>query len=114
MIFALAVALTNSANASDAKGRYWIYGEGRQSCANYLEARQSGGVTEKAYKDWIGGYITASNRLFEDNYNLLGKMDFQGALSWLDNYCKKSPENTLYMAMANMVAVLYPDRRKSK
>ncbi len=103
-----------NAYSADKNGRYWIYGVGRQACETYLEARTNGGFSEISYKNWISGYLTASNRSSEDTYNLLGSRDFQGALTWIDLYCKKHPQNTIYMAMANLSAVSYPDRKKIK
>lgn len=103
-----------NAYSADKNGIYWIYGVGRQTCETYLEARQNGGFSEISYKNWMSGYLTASNRSSDDTYNLLGATDFQGALLWIDKYCKKYPDNTIYMAMANMTAVHYSTRRKSK
>ncbi len=103
-----------NAYASDENGRYWIYGVGRQACETYLEARNNGGFSEISYKNWISGYLTASNRSSGDTYNLLGDTDFQGALTWIDLYCEKQPKNTIYMAMAQLTSVYYSKRRKIK
>ncbi len=100
--------------ASDIHGRYWIYGVGRQTCQTYLDARHNGGYSEISYKNWVGGYLTSVNRSSDDTYNILGHSDFQGAMVWLDGYCKKHPSNTIYMAMDNLVAVMMPERRRSK
>ena len=100
--------------ASDEKGRYWIYGVGRQTCETYLEARKTGGFSEISYKNWVSGYLTSSNRSTNDTYNLLGDTDFHGAMAWLDRYCTKNRKNTVYMAMANLTAVVYKNRRASK
>jgi len=100
--------------AADEYGRYWIYGVGRQTCETYMEARVNGGFAEISYKNWISGYLTSSNRSTPNTYNLLGETDFRGALVWIDRYCKKHPKNTIYMAMANLTAVFYAKRRKSK
>jgi len=102
------------AYSADKNGRYWIYGVGRQTCETYLEARNNGGFAELSYKNWISGYLSASNRASGDTYNLLGSTDFQGALIWLDTYCEKHEKNTVYMAMANLSAVYYSKRRKMK
>ena len=101
-------------HASDEKGRYWIYGVGRQTCQTYLEARKTGGFAEISYKNWISGYLTSSNRSTEDTYNILGNTDFHGAMAWLDRYCEKNRKNTVYMAIANLTAVMHQNRRKSK
>jgi len=105
---------TQNAFSADKNGRYWIYGVGRQSCDIYLEARSKGGFSALSYKNWISGYLTASNRASSDTYNLLGNTDFQGALTWLDSYCEKHAKNTIYMAMANMTAVYYSKRKKTR
>ncbi len=117
VIFWGAILLSLSAQnaySSDKNGRYWIYGVGRQTCETYLEARVNGGFSELSYKNWISGYLTSSNRSSDDTYNLLGDTDFQGALNWIDLYCKKHSKNTIYMAMANLTAVYYPKRKKIK
>jgi len=106
--------LAQNAYSSDKNGRYWIYGVGRQTCETYKEARNNGGFSEISYKNWISGYLTASNRSSDDTYNLLGETDFQGALVWIDLYCKKHKKNTIYMAMANLSAVYYSRRKKEK
>ena len=106
--------IAQNAYAADVNGRYWIYGVGRQSCVTYLEARKNGGFSEISYKNWISGYLTSSNRSSDETYNLLGDTDFNGALHWVDEYCKKYPRNTIYMAMANLTAVYYPERKKVK
>jgi len=107
-------AFAQSVLASDKEGRYWIYGVGRQTCETYLEARKTGDYSEISYKNWISGYVTASNRSLENTYTLLGENDFQGALAWIDNYCAKNTKNSIYMAVENMRAVYYPKRKKSR
>ena len=114
MLTGMSLFYSVAANASDEKGRYWIYGVGRQTCQTYLEARKTGGFSEISYKNWVSGYLTSSNRTTDDTYNLLGDTDFHGAMVWLDRYCKKNTKNTVYMAMANLTAVVHKNRRTSK
>jgi len=111
-LIALSLYLPAS-RAADTHGRYWIYGVGRQICSTYMEARKNGGIAEISYKNWVGGYLTAINQVQDDTYNIVGESDFQGAMVWLDSYCKKHPNNTITMAIANMTAVLYPRRRRA-
>ncbi|VAW56635.1 hypothetical protein MNBD_GAMMA07-2484 [hydrothermal vent metagenome] len=100
--------------SSDKDGHYWIYGVGRQTCETYLEARDTGDYSEISYKNWISGYVTASNRSLENTYTLLGETDFQGALDWIDSYCEKNVKNSIYMAVENMRAVYYRNRKKAR
>lgn len=100
--------------AADEHGLYWIYGVGRQNCSTYLEARKAGGFEEISYKNWIMGYLTSVNQSTPKTYDILGESDIQGALAWLDRHCEKYPADTIYMAMPNMMAVLYPQRRQKK
>lgn len=111
MLYALTVQHVYGA---DEHGRYWIYGVGKHSCATFTREIKGNRLSYVAYKGWVSGYLTSSNRLSEETYNLLGGAGFQSALTWLESYCKKYPENTLYMALANMTAVFYPDRKKTK
>lgn len=106
--------LPQSVYSVDEKGRYWIYGVGRQVCETYMVARYEGGVSEISYKNWISGYLTSSNRSSEETYNLLGARILHGRCNGLIRTVKKHPGNTIYMAVANMTAVHYPKRKKSK
>ncbi|MDQ1363010.1 MAG: hypothetical protein QG652_870 [Pseudomonadota bacterium] len=113
-LFLLCAGLALPVLAADEHGTYWIYGVGRQNCSTYLAARKAGGFEEISYKNWIMGYLTAVNRSTPDTYNILGESDMPGALAWLDRHCTKYPDETMYMAMPNMLAVMYPQRRRSK
>lgn len=113
-IFLLIMLSAMPALAADEHGLYWIYGIGRQNCSTYLAARKAGGFEEISYKNWIMGYLTAVNQSTPKTYNILGESDIPGALAWLDRHCQKYPEDTMYMAMPNMLAVMYPQRRQSK
>jgi len=106
--------VANNAFAADERGRYWTYGVGKKTCKDYRQARLQKEISDAVYKSWISGYITSSNRLTDDTYNLLGDNGLQAALSWVDGYCEKHTENTLYMAVANMTAVFYSHRKKTK
>lgn len=100
--------------AADEHGMYWIYGVGRQNCSTYLDARKAGGFEEISYKNWIMGYLTSVNQSTAQTYDILGESDFLSALAWLDRHCEKYPADTIYMAMPNMMAVMYPQRRQKK
>jgi hypothetical protein len=110
----LAMATVWPVLAADENGVYWIYGVGRQNCSTFLEARKAGGFEEISYKNWIMGYLTAVNHTTPHTYDILGKAEIQGALTWLDRHCEKYPDETMYMAMPNLMAVMYPQRQQSK
>lgn len=114
VLLLLAIVPSLPVLAADEHGLYWIYGVGRQNCSTYLAARKAGGFEEISYKNWIMGYLTAVNQSTAQTYDILGESDIQGALSWLDHHCEKYRTDTIYMAMPNMLAVMYPQRRQSK
>lgn len=114
LFLALGMALATPVLAVDDHGTYWIYGVGRQNCSTFLEARKAGGMEEVSYKNWIMGYLTALNYTLPQTYDILGESDIHGALAWLDRHCAKQPTDTLYMAMPNLIAVMYPQRSQSK
>ncbi len=66
-----------------------IYGMGNQSCGSYLKARTFEGPEQLMFHAWLGGFLSSvSLTLHRD---VLNGTDLQGALYWLDNYCRDHP-----------------------
>ena len=75
----LALAATmigSSAKAADSTGGYGILGVGAKSCGAYLEARRHRGNDEYAFRNWLGGYITATNLRLDHTFAITGDSDF--------------------------------------
>ncbi len=70
-----------------------VYGVGLKSCSSYLDARETGNANpdEVAFIDWLGGYFSGANTTSTHRNNTLGLSDLQGAMYWLDEYCRARP-----------------------
>lgn len=67
------------------------YGYGHTTCGHFLEARQQPESAERdGYAVWLGGFMTAVN-IGGPNHNVLRSEDLDGALYWLEDYCRKHP-----------------------
>ncbi len=96
--------------ARDIDGQFAVFGAGGENCAGYLVARERGGIAERWYVDWLGGYLSAVNNAAADTYDILGNRGFDDILAWLDGYCSVSPETNFTNAAADMTSLLYDER----
>ena len=100
--------VAQAAFADDAQGNHAVWGIGQSSCHAYSQARAAGEFTE--YKTYLMGYLTACNTFIPETYNITGSKDLDGVLSWLDEYCKKSPVDSFERAMSQIVAAFRGSR----
>jgi len=110
----LMLLLNPLAVAKDSKEHFATYGLGGESCSGYLQARQSGGETEDAYRQWLAGYISAFNLIIDSNYDLFGSTDFEGMMTWLDDRCEKYPRANLTNTVARFSEIVFPYRKQEK
>ena len=106
-----ALAVSLGAPARDLDGRYAAFGIGGENCATYLVARDRAGTAERWYHHWLSGYLTAVNNAGASTYNILGARTMADILDWLEGYCAANPGVNFANAVADMVAMLYPDRQ---
>ncbi len=109
-ILLLGLLLPGIAPAKDIDGEHAVFGLGAQSCKAYLAARQGRGVSMRRYQDWIEAYLSAFNLLVNNTYNIAGKRSLREMLRWMDDYCKARPDEPFINAVANLTAVLFPER----
>jgi len=119
------VLLTSAGAWGSDKDGYTAVVSGR-SCKEFIELRKTlqkpdADVTDTAsvmdYSHtlgWIAGYLTALNWQTPDTYQMLGKTDFRGVVSWLEDYCRENPGNDLSRGMRALTIKLYPDRYKTR
>ena len=98
------------APAKDIDGEHAVFGLGAQPCSQYLAARQGRGVPMRRYQDWIEAYFSAFNLLVNNTWNIAGTHKLPELLRWMDDWCGQNPEVPFIDAVANLTAVLYPDR----
>ncbi len=97
--------------ARDMDDQYAVFGVGGEDCASYLVARDRGGIAERWYHHWLAGYLSAVNNAAASTFNILGDKSMADVLDWLEGYCAANPNINYSNAVADMVAILYPDRR---
>ena len=98
-ILSLVVSLIASHPAVSANG-YWILGIGNDSCGQWTASRSRGNsvVREPLILSWLQGWLSAESVTvsFASNGKQYLKSTYKDALaSWLDNYCKAHPLNTI-------------------
>ena len=99
--------------ARDFEDNYAVFGAGAESCNLYLQAMRKGGKELDFFVDWSVGYLSAFNVIMPSTYNVLGEVSFPEAQRWLENHCKKYPNELFITAMIKLTGVLYPTRYES-
>lgn len=107
----MALLFASPCSARDMDDQYAVFGVGAEDCATYLVARDRGGAAERWYHHWLAGFLTAVNNAGASTYNILGEKSMADILDWLEGYCMANPNIVFSNAVADMVAVLYPDRK---
>jgi len=98
-------------SAKDIDGEHAVFGLGAQPCSQYLAARKGQGVPMRRYQDWIEAYFSAFNLLVNNTWNIAGRHKMPELLRWMDAWCSQHPNEPFIDAVANLTAVLYPDRQ---
>ena len=98
---------------------------GDDASRNYSARAPSCGIVVEDYEDsskrnsdpyfsvWLGGYITAYNRLTPDTYNILGDSDWKSAILRVYGWCKANPLENLSGAAEALTAELFPNRHRT-
>ena len=76
------------------------WGQGTASCGLFVQARRT--AQDSAYKDWLGGFLTATSWL-TNTENIAGKTDLASLMLWIENYCNKNPLKSFGVAAANLI-----------
>jgi hypothetical protein len=68
---------------------------------------------DNPYRGWLSGYLSSYNRYAVDTYNILGRSDLEGAMLWVENYCKAHPLESFSDAVSSLVSTELIDRKLS-
>jgi len=104
----LLIAMSNVWAGGGPTGGYTTLGV--RSCGTYIQDRQAHGVGYVIEQGWVGGYISAYNRLMPDTVNILGGTDLDSVMLWLANYCNAHPLEDLADAMVALTNERFPHR----
>ena len=94
------------------------WGVGTMSCASYVESRDfpdtPTGPYDATFRQWLMGFTTAFNIKDQSTSDLLGYTSVERAMSWIEGYCRKSPDKEFFSAVWEFTKVAYPHRAKSR
>jgi len=111
VVFIALVAISFQAAATDSSGNHAVWGKGKQSCFAYSQARENGDASE--FKDFMMGYLTATNVMMEKTYSISGKMNLKTILEWVDEYCEEQPMSSYESALTEFTMTHYKQRYKN-
>lgn len=99
-----------AAKAADSKGLYQtLY---YVSCATYVQDRKEPENTGKNAVDkiYVSGWLSGYNYLTPNTYDILPNHNVDIVLQWLDQFCAKSPTQSIEAGLLQLTSDLYPDR----
>jgi hypothetical protein len=99
----------NQVHAANDEGDYVVHGHGKHTCADFV-ANRSSLFTQTYYFVWLQGYMTHYNMETPDTQDVWQDMDFNGAMLWIENYCRNNPPETINAAALAQIKELYPKR----
>ena len=94
------------ATAADASGEFRVFGSGQLSCHRWVEDRREGNPSSAQSEMWVAGYLTAYNQFVHKDKDVTDPYDGAFVLQWIDDYCRKRPNNQLYLAARELLALL--------
>lgn len=110
LLIAMVLLVPVQSQAVDKNGHFAIWGKGGKSCYSYTKARNAEDV--QSYKDYIMGYLTASNLRMEDTYSISAQMNINDILAWLDSYCETKPMISVEQSLTEFTITHYEKRAK--
>jgi hypothetical protein len=70
------------------------------SCGAWTKARQS--KTAQPAEQWVAGYLSGVNTTSDEPDTLMGT-DWDGVMTWMDNYCEARPLDKIVLAAIKLV-----------
>jgi hypothetical protein len=104
--------LNGPASAADSDKNYSVWGPGNVTCEAYgkMVADQDKDFHNSEF--WIGGYLTAFNRMSPETWDIVGggNANISTVALWLTSYCKDHPKTVLATAMLAYTEAMQPKR----
>lgn len=96
---ALFLCLSSAAHAADKDGRFSVRGLGGSKCSDLAAAvSQKNVALIQAYSAWLGGYLTASNRLISQTFDVVPSTSATDAVGLVSVVCQANPNNLVESA----------------
>ena len=106
LAFAAMILPSDWSRAADESGEFRAFGAGLLSCQRWLDDRRERNPSADQSEMWVAGYLTAYNEFVHRNRDIIHPYDGAYVLKWLDDYCRKRPENELVVAARELLIVL--------
>ena len=100
---ALGLSVAGGAAAMDAQGKYTVYGSGQVGCGQWTKQRTYGGTLTQQDQHWVLGYVTAYNRWVSKERSVLGDMEVNDIVAWMDEFCGQNPKESLTGAVESLI-----------
>jgi hypothetical protein len=129
LLTVLVLAATSNLYAVDDNNRYFAYGLGQRTCADYVKIRERKleeletkqrltkdelyEIVDKITEHWIAGFLTASNLLMADTYDVAGRTNMNDLKARLETICRADEKQRFAQAMVTLVKDLTPQRVKA-
>ena len=89
---ALALWLPGHAFAADAGGAFAVRGAGTAPCAKFTKDKASDSRDFYVFAGWLDGYLSATNQMRPETFDLAPWQTTELLLRLLDDYCARNPE----------------------
>jgi hypothetical protein len=126
-MFLMIVSARSTLYAIDSNNRYFAYGVGQRSCADYimfrerrldkLEQQYERYTKDELYEivdwiveHWIAGFLTAHNLYVSDTYDLAGKSTMAELKARLEQSCRANTKQYFAEAVIALAQELHPRR----
>lgn len=97
--------------AADEKGSFAIKGVGRTKCSKFVElVKEKNKEAILQYVGWLGGFMTASNQLTGETFDLTPWQNVRTLSTWMVNFCDKNADMSFVRATAHLVVALKKER----
>lgn len=93
--------------AADRNGDYAIVGYGSYPCSSLHQD------TDAGVGNWLAGYLTAINQVYDDTYDLKGDLDLDGVLDWIYTYCSTHRNDGIAQAASAFFSAHTASRRSA-
>ena len=108
---ALMIVCPLAAHAADAQGNFAVRGVGSQSCkALSDQVAQKNPNVAIALESWLGGFLTAVNRLQGDTFDASPILANAAMAQMVFNVCQRAPTSSVETVTFDIVKALTPAR----
>ena len=110
MFFILVTLIMAEAHAADNRDMFSVKSVGTSNCQYYIQAYQKREKEYLIYAGYIGGYMTAYNKLSYEVFDIIPWQNTDTLLLLLANYCRKNPESNFAVSVTQLIKLLKPEQ----